>query len=470
MRSLRGSRALRRLVGPPPAGSRLPLHNGDRVAVIGGGPAGSFFGIFLQRLARATGLHLDVDIYEPRHFRHPGPGGCNHCGGVVSESLVQILAAEGVVIPPALIETAIDSYVIHMDVGSVGLKFMADEERIAAMYRGNGPRGRAPTSGRSLDEHLLELATAHGARHLKQLVCRLDVVDGLPAVVTADGRRSSGYQLMAMAAGVNSNLVPLVRRRPEPGTTRTYICEFRVETERLREHLGRSMHVFLLDLPRLEFAAVIPKGDTITLCILGDGIDQELIQAFMASPVVRRCLPRGEVTSVCNCSPLINVAGTRLPFTDRVVYIGDAGVTRLYKDGIGAAFRTAKAAAETAVLVGVAAEDFRAHYLSTCRQIEADNRIGKVLFAASAAFKKLRFTRRVILGMTTREQRWYTPARPMSMVLWNLFTGSAPYRAILAQTLRPSFFLGFIRELLAMIGVRGRRGSAGGAVWKGASR
>jgi len=454
-------------VRAPPTGSRLPLHDGDRVAVIGGGPAGSFFSIFLGRLARATGLDLTVDVYEPRHFKHPGPGGCNHCGGVVSESLVQMLAAEGILIPPAVIETAVDSYVIHMDVGSVRLKYMADEERIAALYRGNGPRGRATASGRSLDEHLLDLATAHGARHLKRLVCRVGSADGLPAVITADGKRSAGYHLIAVAAGVNSNLVPLLRRRPEPGTTRTYICEFRPETESLRKALGRSMHVFLVDQPRLEFAALIPKGETITLCILGHGIDDELIQSFLSSPVVQRCLPRGTVTPVCSCSPLINVAGTSPPFAERIVYVGDAGVTRLYKDGIGAAFRTAKAAAETAVLVGVADEDFRDHYLPTCQGIERDNRIGKVLFAASTAFKKLRFTRRAILGMTTREQRWHTPSRPMSMVLWNLFTGSAPYREILAQTLHPSFFLGLARELLTANALRWKSGKGMGSAWKG---
>lgn len=455
---LRRRRILRRLVRPPPRSSRLPLHAGDRVAVIGGGPAGSFFSVFLLRLAGAVGLDLEVDVFEPRHFGHPGPGGCNHCGGVVSESLVQVLASEGIVIPPAAIETAIDSYVIHMDVGSVRLRYMVDEERIASLYRGNGPRGGDRAAGGSLDGHLLGLATDNGARHRKELVCGLDTVDGLPALVTADGRRAEGYHLVAVAAGVNSNLVPLLRRRPEPRTMRTYICEFRVETTGLREALGRSMHVFLLDLPGLEFAALVPKGEMLTLCVLGHGIDEALIRTFLDSPVVRRCLPQGEATPLCSCSPLINVSGARPPFADRVVYIGDAGVTRLYKDGIGAAFRTAKAAAETAVLAGVADEDFREHYLPTCAAIERDNRIGSVIFGASTAFKKLRFARRAILGMTTREQRWYSPARPMSMVMWNLFTGSAPYRAILGQMARPSFVLGFVRELVTRGVPRWREG------------
>lgn len=316
--------------------------------------------------------------------------------------------------------------------------------------------------GRSFDEYLLGLAKERGARQVPKLVSGLGTVDGMPAVLSADGTRSEGYQLVAVAAGVNTNLAQLLRQRPEPGTSRTYICEFRVDAERIRETLGNSMHVFLLDLPRLKFAALIPKEETITMCMLGNGIDDDLIQAFLRSPEVRRCIPEEAGTPVCNCSPFINVVGVNPPFADRIVYVGDAGVTRLYKDGIGAAFRTSKAAAEVAALVGVAEEDFRGHYLPVCRGIEADNRIGKVIFGGSFFFKKLRFLRRAVLGMTIREQKRYSPKRPMSMVLWNLFTGSAPYQSILAQTLRPSFFGSLARQLVTANLFR-----RNGAVWKG---
>ena len=43
----------------------------------------------------------------------------------------------------------------------------------------------------------------------------------------------------------------------------------------------------------------------------------------------------------------------RQPFGDRVVFIGDSGTTKLYKDGIGAAYRTSKAAANTVAYWGV---------------------------------------------------------------------------------------------------------------------
>ena len=37
------------------------------------------------------------------------------------------------------------------------------------------------------------------------------------------------------------------------------------------------MHVFLLDIPRLEVAAIIPKGDYMSLCLLGADIDSALV-------------------------------------------------------------------------------------------------------------------------------------------------------------------------------------------------
>jgi len=51
----------------------------------------------------------------------------------------------------------------------------------------------------------------------------------------------------------------------------------------IRRELGYSMHVFLLDIPRVEFAALIPKGDYVTLCMLGDNLDKELVAQFITA-------------------------------------------------------------------------------------------------------------------------------------------------------------------------------------------
>src|SRR3970040_2380738 len=95
--------------GPGQSSNRLKLEDGSRVAVIGGGPAGSFFCYFLLQMAGHAGLGIPGTFDEPRHFTHTGPAGCNHCGGVVSESLVQLLATEGISLPPSVVQRGIES-------------------------------------------------------------------------------------------------------------------------------------------------------------------------------------------------------------------------------------------------------------------------------------------------------------------------------------------------------------------------
>ena len=96
------------------------------------------FSYFFLTMAEMLGLRVDLDIYEPRRFGYCGPAGCNHCGGVVSESLVQRLATEGICLPDEIVQRGTDSYQLHMDIGDVGIETPLMEKRIAAVYRGNG--------------------------------------------------------------------------------------------------------------------------------------------------------------------------------------------------------------------------------------------------------------------------------------------------------------------------------------------
>ena len=214
-------------------------------------------------------------------------------------------------------------------------------------------------------------------------------------------------------------------------------------------------HTFLLNIPRLEFAALIPKGDYVSLALLGQDVDRELLQTFVNEPVVKRCLPPNFPMDqvACWCAPRINIKGSTPPFDDRIVFIGDSGVTRLYKDGIGAAYRTAKAAAKTAIFEGISAEDFRRHYWSVCRAMETDNSIGKVIFTVVRQMRKRTLTRRAVLRMVFREQQGMAnPERGMSLVMWDMFTGSASYGEIFLRTLRPAFWAHLLRELLISLG------------------
>jgi flavin-dependent dehydrogenase len=429
----------------------LTLRQGTRVGVVGGGPAGAFFSSFLLEMAQNVGVDIDLDIYEPRDFSRPGPAGCNMCGGIVSESLVQALAVEGISLGSDVIQRAIDSYSLHMDVGDVGIVTPRREKRIASVHRGGGPRDIHEINGGGLDGHLLKLAMSQGANCIRKRVDAIAFRDGHPRLRAGD--REAEYDLLVGAVGVNSTALKLFEnagtRYKAPAVSKTYICEFCFGRDLIRRELGSSMHVFLLDLPRVEFAALIPKGDYVTLCILGADLDKELIAQFINAREVRQCLPPNWVppAELCHCSPKIAISSAVQPFADRLVFVGDCGVTRLYKDGIGAAYRTAKAAARTVTFHGFSEQSFRKHYWPVCKKISRDNALGELVFAATRQIRKHRFARRGLWRMVSKEQRVSGLQPRMSTVLWDTFTGSAPYRSVLLRTLNPAFVARFFWEL-----------------------
>lgn len=432
------------------------LQDGSRVAVIGGGPAGTFFSIFLLDMAKRVEKDIAVDIYEPRNFLKPGPSGCNMCAGIVSETLVQMLAAEGINLPGSVVQRGIDSYTLHMDVGSARIDTPLNEKRIGSVYRGAGPRDLKEVKNIGLDKHLLNLALEKGATFINERVNNVSLVDGFPLVMT---RTSEGqkYDLVAVTTGVNSPALKMFEKLnlgySAPETTKTYLREYYLGRELVSQTLGNAIQVFLLDIPGLKFGMLIPKGDYMTLCLLGNEIDTEMVQAFMESAEVQKCLPPSLMIDnfSCQCSPRMNILGAKQPYGDRFVFIGDAAVSRLLKDGIGSAYRTAKIAAYTAIFEGVSANDFATSYRPACEKVEYDNDIGRLIFWVVTKLQKLRFARRGMLQMILEEQESADSLRRMSTVQWDMYTGSGSYKEILMRILHPVFIFRLSWDMLSSI-------------------
>lgn len=435
------------------SGSPLKLENGSDVAVIGGGPAGSFFSYFLLYMAQRAGISLKLDIYEAKDFSLSGPAGCNHCGGIISESLVQLLATEGIILPGDVVRKGIDTYVLHTDQGKVHIETPIFEKRIAAVYRGTAPLGGKHQNWRSFDGYLLQLAAEHGADLIRELVTEVSFQGPLPTLKTKSGTTKS-YDLVVGAGGINSTAPLLFEKmspeyKPSVGTS-AFISEIYLGTPIVREHFGDAMHVFLINFPRLDFAAIIPKGDYVTLVILGDRIDEGFVDTFLNTPEVRGCFPRHidpAEKRVCRCSPEINIKAAVHPFRDRVVLVGDASAARLLKDGIGTAYVTAKAAATTAIFYGISSQDFERHFQPVCRSISFDNMLGKIIFASVHQVQRIRFMKKGLLNLVSAEQQDRDSKKRLSMVLWDMFTGSAPYRDIFRRVCHPALHISFLCQL-----------------------
>ena len=469
---------VRRLMRNSPSASAFSLDDGSRVAVIGGGPAGSFFSYFLLDMAERIGIKLHVDIYEPRDFNTPGPIGCNMCGGVIYESLVQSLAVEGINLPTTVVQRGIEFNMLHLDVGSVLIRTPRCEKRIATTFRGPGPRGLRKITGGSLDGYLMQSAIARGARHIRG---RVDEVRWFAdAETTGPGNKlvqvkSQGgafqtYELLAVTSGVNTAVLKLFRDLDfgyqPPKTTKLLVREYFLGEETVSRYVGPVFHAFLLDIPGLDYGAIIPKGDYVTVCLLSSHGDLEagVMETFLNDPAVKRALPPdfSSAKFACHCGPRINVMGSAQPFGDRIVFIGDSGVSRLYKDGIGAAYRAAKAAASTAVFQGVSAKDFKRHYLPFCRKMDFDNQIGKLLFRIISQIQKMQFARRAVLRMVSSEQQGDANAkRGMSTLMWDMLTGGAPYSEVLMRALHPAFWTRLLLNIaISLLPAKGNQESA----------
>jgi flavin-dependent dehydrogenase len=415
--------------------SDLALNDNAKVAVIGGGPSGSLFSYFAMKMAKMVDKDISITIFEPKSFTKDGPIGCNRCGGVVSEHLVQTLAVEGINIPPEVVQRGIDSYVLYTQRGNVFIKSPADEKRIATVFRGGGPQGIQEKDRESFDNFLLQCAIQEGATHFP---LRIDGIrSGDMPVVTSEGRDVMEADLVVGAFGVNSKsgkiFEGLGMGYKKPETTSAFITELELGRETVSQNFGSSIHFFLVPKPKnIKFAALIPKGNYVTLCILGKDIDQDTVKGLLDTPMARRLLPDSILDNkFCKCFPKLTLSTAPGGFGDRAVVIGDAGSTRLFKDGIGASYIMGKAAATAAVLHGVSKEHFAEHYLPVYNRTKIDNVFGRFVYGTTNAYKNVGPLTQSLVAVVRKEQEKRNTAFPrLSSMLWDTFTGNASYKSI----------------------------------------
>jgi len=432
----------------------LLLKDGSSIAVIGGGPAGSFFTYFALDFAQRIDLNITVDIIESKDFKSIGPKGCNNCGGIVSESLVQSLSTEGIVLPSNVIRRGIESYTMHLEQGTTKIETPLKEQRIASMFRGCGPLGCKDGKQQSFDNYLLDLCKEKGAAIVHdRMVDATREPDGI-VVQTKNGHKKK-YDLIVGSVGLAKKSFDLFKSITPafnpPKQTKTYICEYLLESDVIDEYFGDSMHVFLLNLPNIKFGALVPKGRYVTLVLLGSEINKDIVSKFVNSKQVRDCFPENvdlKDINPCQCYPTINVKGAKSAYGDRMVLIGDSSSSKLYKNGIGAAYITAKAAAKTAIFEGISEKSFRESYQPVCKDLDNDNLVGKLIFLVTTVIQKSGILKTGLFRMVINEQKKPNTKRPMSSVLWDTFTGSASYRGILKRVINPMVLASLVGNVI----------------------
>jgi len=366
------------------------LIDGSKIAIIGGGPAGSAFAHFAQKWAFKKGIDVSITIFDGKDFLQRGPKGCNLCAGVIAESLNQKLQEEGIFLPEKRIINRVEGYCFHVDGESLLLSCAEYEKNtIITVFRGNGPRYSTFPENISFDDFLLTWVQDRGAKVISQPVWEIKLSDNKHQLLSLYYGEKSNLQkfdadLVVGAFGVNTYLMKKIQNlgfgyKP-PSTITTFQAELKLGKEEVLKHFGNNIHVYMPKSKAIRYATVIPKGDYITVSLIGKkDVPREIFREFLNLEEIKTKIPLFKPH--CFCYPRIVISPSKNPFTHRLVMIGDASFSRHYKNGIESAFITAQLAAEAAFCSGIDASSFSSFYYKRAkRQIIHDNYYGQFLF------------------------------------------------------------------------------------------
>ena len=394
------------------------------MCIIGGGPAGSFAALHLLRLSQLNNLHLEVLIFEPRDFSRPGPSGCNRCAGILSSRLWSNLSELSLSIPEDIIQADLQSYNIHLDHQSIRLDRPDPSRRIISVYRGGGPRLVQGAPEASFDQFLLAQAVNRGAVHIPHRV-RSVQWEGQPVLSTANEKYPAS--LLVLATGINSRSPLGVEYKYRPPKTEVMAQD---EVFRPTGWDSGEVNAYFRRPKGLTFGAIIPKGRYLNISLLGKGFTRDTVDEFIHAQNLTHLLQQDPLSCLCGCNPRISVSAARHYYGDRWVAVGDAAVTRLYKDGIGSAYQTTQSAMSIAMQNGISANTFHRFYAPVCRSIDDDNFYGLLLYRLWNFILISPWILNTWKAAVQWEMSQPVHERRHTNIIWGMLTGDEPYRQL----------------------------------------
>jgi flavin-dependent dehydrogenase len=441
------------------------------IAIIGGGPAGSFFAIHLLRLAKTCHKNLRVVLFErsrnpPRD--HPeltsGPyRGCPRCAGGVSPRLSDALENLEIEIPKDTIQTRIQSISVQGRWKPVVLR-IPKNRKMLSVFRGTLPSSRDRAMG-SLDSWLIEAAVREGAELFGSAVESVSYDNQKRPVLTY---RSLGNDcsltadFVAFAGGVNEMMhtpsgrqsaADLFRalnpRYKPPHLRKALIIELEAPPES-RELTNGRLHYLEGSLKplRLDMCSILPKQGHFTITLIGRSVDMasshrdniEIVRQFLDSPRVCRVLPcDAEMALRCICNPYIVIGTGTRPFSHRAAALGDLAATRRYKDGMLAAHDMARDLANVVVEYGVDAKTLAGAYGPTISRFRRENRFASVIFFLYRwFFTSTAWSRVIFQAYGSEKKSTHVSRRTMERIFWSVSSGDEDYEQIARAMLQPS--------------------------------
>lgn len=415
-----------------------PLADGQVVAIVGGGPAGVSCAIALRHLALHMQRDVRVVLYEPKTFRGHAPH-YNQCAGVLSPPIVSVLETRlQVPFPRHLVQRRIKRYVLHSERQEIALE--GDGEPAYVLRRVQ------------FDDYLLHQAREVGVEVVNSRV--IDIERHERDVVLYSDSEGRRVTAVVGAFGLDDGTCRVFERAVgyrQPKFLNSIVTKVH-PTAGVLERMGDAIHAFLPSLPEIEFGAMTPKGNHITINIAGAAVDANAMDRFLALPAVRRQLPgdaerhRGELGAddFQYFKGKFPVSLAKGFYGDRFAVIGDAaGLIRPFKGkGVTVGCASGVSLAEAMFTRGISERAFRDFFRHDpyCCEIRDDMLYASALrWLASASANHHFLDAGIALA--------YRDAR-LRRALYDSVSAHRPYRQIVAETLSLPLAMAAAREAI----------------------
>jgi flavin-dependent dehydrogenase len=356
-----------------------PLKDKDVAVIIGGGPAGTSCAIKLKKLAIQQGINPRIVIYEGKQFEKKSY--YNQCLGVLSPPLEKIMEHElGIPFPKHIIQKKINGYFIYSENNFIRLSGEHDPSYSCRRVE--------------FDNYLFQKAKEMGIETILARVTDLDFIpDGVMVYSESNNIKAD---VVVGAFGLDDGVAKIFERTTlyrQPKFLYSILTKIH-PGEKAMTHFGEYIHAFLpSSLPHVEFGAITPKGNHLSINIAGKKVDSDMMDKFLNLPSVIKILPNNlddilpDLYYFKGKFPTLPAKGV---FGNRYVMVGDAaGLNRPFKGkGINSAVITGIKAAEVIINHGIAKEALN-KYLKNCSELTCDIPYGKTLrFLTNQCSKK----------------------------------------------------------------------------------
>ncbi len=293
-------------------GLMTPVGSQSSVAIIGGGPGGCAAALGLRKWAPSTTVYLFEHKRFDRHF--------NQCMGVLTPPFEELLREmTDLSLPKHLVKGCIGGYILHGEKDELILEDEQGREESLVVHRNE------------FDRWFIREVTNSGVKVCPERVTHLEFHPEDVVLFTEGGTYS--VDAIVGAFGLDSTLRSTLRNNSpyRPPTAVETIVTI-LKTAGKRESLPKEwIHTFLPPIAGVEFAAVVPKEDHLSIVVAGKPVGIKTLKEVLAYPPMVKVLPKGYEVETAFRGGFPNRPAH--PFCgDRWVTVGDAsGLMRPFK-------------------------------------------------------------------------------------------------------------------------------------------